>query len=821
MATIETSLQLYDGATPVLQQIKSSIEIAKSSLISLQQVSGQVFSVDQWQNAAERLEYIDVEFREIENSVGAIEQKNEKLNNSIDKGKQKVIKLKEIWEKVSKAINKAGIDTEPEDIFNRAVESQKAGNTIQAKTGIKGKRLDMANDSVKNLYMDNMGENLNDVANSLAAVNQITGRTGVGLEQMTRASMLLRDSLGLDLTKSIRAAEIMERQFGISGTEAFDLIVQGVQSGLNKNNDLLDVLEKYSGHFQGLGFSSTEMFNMLSNGVDSGGFSVDKLGNAIKEFSTSALNGSDSAREGFKALGLDADYMISTFGQGGDASKDAFQQTIDAISRLDDPVKKNLAGTKLFGTTWKDLGEAGIMALGNINGSAQLTTENLNQLNSVKYDDAKSALSSLARTINMGISGAVGGAVRSLTGFITDFTTGLQGNAGEIQGIFGAIGFVIGAIGSFIADYWSVIEPLIGGIIAALIVYNSTAGIAWLTTIKSTVAAIKNSIATGLLTTAQNKLNAAFAANPVMIIIMAVIALIAIFYAVIGLINQITGTTISATGIICGVLGIIAGVIQNLFYGVLTLVFGVLEFLYNGWIAFANFFANVFSDPVGSVIHLFADLGDRVLGVIQKIAEAIDFVFGSNLADTVSGWRDGLAELTDSAIEKYGNGSYEEKFEKLDFDKVMSEAGVSLERVNYKDRYKGGYDFGKGIGDYMGGMLDSSKNPFEGINKKLPYDHDGGSGVPNEWQGISDNTGDTAANTAAMANTMDIIDEDLKYMRDAAEQEIINRFTLAELKIDMTNNNTLKTETDFSRMSGMLNQITGEILATAAEGGHI
>ena len=86
---------------------------------------------------------------------------------------------------------------------------------------------------------------------------------------------------------------------------------------------------------------------------------------------------------------------------------------------------------------------------------------------------------------------------------------------------------------------------------------------------------------------------------------------------------------------------------------------------------------------------------------------------------------------------------------------------------------------------------------------------------------IAGNTGDTAANTAAMADTMNAMDEDLKYMRDAAEQEIINRFTLAELKIDLTNNNTLKTETDFDRMNGMLSQITGEVLAVAAEGGHL
>ena len=83
------------------------------------------------------------------------------------------------------------------------------------------------------------------------------------------------------------------------------------------------------------------------------------------------------------------------------------------------------------------------------------------------------------------------------------------------------------------------------------------------------------------------------------------------------------------------------------------------------------------------------------------------------------------------------------------------------------------------------------------------------------------NTGNTAGNTAKMADAMDIMDEDLKYMRDAAEQDIINRFTLAELKIDVTNHNTLKTETDFDDVNRRLGADTAEVLAIAAEGGYM
>ena len=87
------------------------------------------------------------------------------------------------------------------------------------------------------------------------------------------------------------------------------------------------------------------------------------------------------------------------------------------------------------------------------------------------------------------------------------------------------------------------------------------------------------------------------------------------------------------------------------------------------------------------------------------------------------------------------------------------------------------------------------------------------------YEDIATNTGNIAGNTAAMADSMDLLEEDLKYMRDAAEQEIINRFTLAELKVDVNNNNTLKTQTDFADVNRMLGDVTAEILAAAAEGG--
>lgn len=666
---------------------------------------------------------------------------------------------------------------------------------------------------MENLYIDNMGESLDDVARSMSTVYQITGRTGTGLEQMTRAGILLRDTFGYEVTESMRTAEMMEKQFGVSGAQAFDLIVQGAQAGLDKNGDLLDTINEYSVQFKKLGFDSTDMFNMLINGAQSGTFSVDKLGDTIKEFSIRSIDGSKTTQEGFKAIGLDANKMAIAFGQGGETAKQAFQQTIDAISRMDDPINRNIAGVNLFGTMWEDLGYEGVMALANLNGSVELTTQNLEDLNNVKYDDATSALASLGRTINMGLSGVVGSVVNVVTRHMNDFTAGLQGDASQIQGIFGGIGLVAGIIGRAISDNWSIIEPIMWGVIAVLSVYAGylalTNGIELISKgikIASCVAAYAHAAATGIevtataaATAAQYGFNTALLACPITWIIIAIIALIAVFYMVVAWINKIQNTSISATGIICAAFAFAGTVIWNTVIGILNAIIqsawstfvepflGIIEWVLNATNGGFDSFGGAVANLIGQIISWFLSLG-------KVVTQIIDAIFGTD-------WTSGLSSLQDSVI------SWGKSNTAITIDRNAPELNG---RIAYSDAINVGYQFGQGIDKKVSGVFDGINNPFDGVG-----------GAQDTWDGIHNNTGDTAGNTAAMADSMDVLDEDLKYMRDAAEQEVINRFTLAELKVDVKNSNTLTKKTDFDDMGRALSMFTSEFLASAAEGGHI
>src|SRR4030042_1879790 len=109
----------------------------------------------------------------------------------------------------------------------------------------------------------------------------------------------------MEVNESIRSADMMMKTFGDTGEEAYNLIAQGAQWGLDKNGNLLDSINEYSVHFQQLGLDSTDMFNMFQNGAMAGVFDIDKLGDAVKEFGIRVKDGSDGTKEAFKMLGLD------------------------------------------------------------------------------------------------------------------------------------------------------------------------------------------------------------------------------------------------------------------------------------------------------------------------------------------------------------------------------------------------------------------------------------------------------------------------------------------------------------------------------------
>lgn len=346
---------------------------------------------------------------------------------------------------------------------------------------------------------------------------------------------------------------------------------------------------------------------------------------------------------------------------------------------------------------------------------------------------------------------------------------------------------------SLVVDNWSWLSPIILGVATALGVYygaqllaNGVGLISQGIHIAMAGAKMIQLAATGALTAAtaaetaaQYGLNAALYACPLVWIIILIIALVALFYAAVAAVNHFAGTSISATGLICGAFMAALAFIGNIFVALWNLVVDVFVMIYNLVATVANFIGNVFNDPVAAVARLFFDLADTVLSVLQALASAIDTIFGSNLAGSVQGWRDSLGGWVDST---FGKG--EEVMEKLNAD------DLKLGRFEYGAAFDMGYEFGQGVEDTVGGLFDFSAMDSLGADALDAY------GLGNTLDGIYGNTGNTAGNTAAMSDALDIAEEDLAYMRDIAEREAINRFTTAEIRVEQQNTNYISQDTD-------------------------
>lgn len=255
---------------------------------------------------------------------------------------------------------------------------------------------------MEEIYADNFGESFEDIATSMSEVSkQMTYLDDAQLKTATESALTLRDVFGYEVSESVRAANSMVDQFGISADEAFNLIAQGAQYGLDYSGELLDSINEYAPQFKKLGLDAEDMFQVFSSGTNAGAFNLDKIGDAVKELSIRVIDGSETTEAGFKAMGLNADDMAKKFGAGGETAKQAFRDVINGLASMEDPLAQNTAGVNLFGTMWEDLGGDVVMSLAEVNDGIDQTYDSMQELQDVKYDDLGSMFESLKRNVEM------------------------------------------------------------------------------------------------------------------------------------------------------------------------------------------------------------------------------------------------------------------------------------------------------------------------------------------------------------------------------------------------------------------------------------
>lgn len=392
---------------------------------------------------------------------------------------------------------------------------------------------------------------------------------------------------------------------------------------------------------------------------------------------------------------------------------------------------------------------------------------------------------------------------------VQGLVNGAAAGVSMVAGIALELVNLLSNVADTVADNWSWLEPIVYGVAGALAVYCTALGI------YNGIQAISNGLkamaafqekvhaaslameagATFTATAAQHGFNAALMACPLTRIILLIIAVIAVFYAAVAAVNHFAGTAVSATGLICGAVAFAGALILNTAIGILNAILqwawtnfvepfiGIIEFVLNATNGGFDSFGDAVANLIGNIISWFLSLGK----IVTKI---IDAIFGTD-------WTSGLNALQDSVLEWGKN----ENAITLDRTAPMIDT-----RVDYGDAWDAGYSFGEGI--------DNSISSLFGGDERDEHEYDSS----HYGEAITDGIDDIGDNTGAIRDSMQITEEDLKYLRDIAEQEAVNRFTTAEIIIEQTNHNNVSGRMDLDGIVSGLTDAANEAVAVIAEG---
>lgn len=275
---------------------------------------------------------------------------------------------------------------------------QAAMARVQAATGASAEEMSRIEASARSIYQSGMGESFDEVARSMATIRQVGGIDGEDLEDATKNALALSKTFDMDVSESTRAASALMKNFWIDGEKAYDIIAYAARNGANRGGDLLDTLNEYSNQYKALGFSAEQFAAHLIKGAQDGAFSIDKVGDAIKEFNIRAKDGSKTSMEAFDALGLSGTKATQMFAAGGKSAQVAFGEVVKRLQEMKDPVRRNAVGVALFGTQFEDLQDKALSSFAAMQGELPRVEGAMNSVSSTISSDLGTQISVVARS---------------------------------------------------------------------------------------------------------------------------------------------------------------------------------------------------------------------------------------------------------------------------------------------------------------------------------------------------------------------------------------------------------------------------------------
>lgn len=419
------------------------------------------------------------------------ERSTDKCAKSIDEYGKQVKEAEKVTVDFGTAV-KANIANTVTDAFKEGavnaakstMDIESAQKQLQASTGATATEMNRYKQVMEELHSNNYGNDINDVAQSMALVKQYTGEVDPSkLKELTENGIAMRDVFDMDLSETIRGVDVLIGKMGLDAEEAFDLMAKGAQNGLDKSGELADNLAEYGSLYQQAGFSAKEMFAIMQNGLDSGAYSLDKVNDFVKEFSISLADG--RIEESLDQFSSKTQTLFKQWKVGKATSKDVFKSVINDLATATN--KQEML--TLASNTWSALGEDNAMdiitSLNEVNHTYDDVKGTMEEIKEIKYDTLEARFQQLGKKFQTEVGVPI--AEKALPAI----ETGLD----------------------FVIDNMDLLISVMGGVAAGAVAFK-TVSVA--TTVLQT--------ATEGATVAQTIFNAVCNANPIVLVTTAIVA---------------------------------------------------------------------------------------------------------------------------------------------------------------------------------------------------------------------------------------------------------------------------------------------------------
>ena len=556
---------------------------------------------------------------------------------------------------------------------NQATELDDAMAKFQAQTGASSNEMSKFKNIARDVWSNNFGEDVSDVADMMGRVKQqMQGISDVDLKNVTEDLLTLRDTFDMDENETLRGAQQLMKQFGITSQEAFDLMATGAQNGLNKSDELGDNISEYSGKFAQAGYSADEYFQLMQNGLDGGAYNLDKVNDAINEVTTRLVDGTiEGALDSFDTKTQD---VFKAWQEGRATQKDVVNAIVEDISKTTNEQEKLNKSATAFGTMGEDFNAGFIQSLTTVGN---------------KYKDVEGAMDKVKEIANGGLKNALSGLGRA---FLDSFTPIGELITPILAGIIGLITVAIQGIQQGFAK--------VGDVISSVLSKIDTSGITELTNQVSEVLApafdevrkaidemkvalepIAKEILGKIGNAIQNVVNQAqkilsVVGPPILAIIKKIIQTVIGMTPVITSILQVVGSVVSGIisfitmvvtyvgtaiatilGFIMPIVQIVDTIVANIWSVILTVAQNIWSKVSEVVTAIIGFVSNLFKTVSDIINNIWSKIQDSMNKVRDKVQGVIDNInkYFNNVKSTVSDVFNGIWSKVQGVMDDVGN----------------------------------------------------------------------------------------------------------------------------------------------------------------------